>query len=366
MRTPATSPDAVTTGMLSAITGSCASRGSTTHARALQRAACSRPPATKRAATTAALRAWRARDRDARPGSPARGQDVAGRVGQQQAGEPRPQPLLLRQRQRAAGGERLIAARRRSGVRRRRAAPTRARRRCRRRGGRPAARGRRAPRWRRARRPGRTGRPDRARAGPAGSPPAGRAGGTAACAAAAARPGRPASAGAASGPGRPAASSARTTLSRPDSDCPAAARVISVASWPEQPSDADDQHRDAEDDPVAEAGEDRDPAAPGQERHRQHFGDGEQGDERRLRLPGGPGGGDEPGQRAPPGAGDQADEHREHPVQAQRVAVGQLDAGREQAVADQAGHQAEGQEAEERPSKRSVSGGRRGGRGRHA
>ena len=44
-----------------------------------------------------------------------------------------------------------------------------------------------------------------------------------------------------------------------------------------------------------------------------------------------------------------------------------LIAGREQAVVDQARDQAEGQEAQERPSTRSVAGGgRKGGRGRHA
>ena len=58
-------------------------------------------PATKRAATAGA----RARPRDA---SPAPASTRPAGIGQQQAGESRPQPLLLRQRQRAAGGERLI------------------------------------------------------------------------------------------------------------------------------------------------------------------------------------------------------------------------------------------------------------------
>ena len=74
------------------------------------------------------------------------------------------------------------------------------------------------------------------------------------------------------GPGQPATSSASTTLRRPESDCPAAARVISVASCPSSRPTPDDQHRDADDDPVAEAGQHRHPAAPGQQRDRQHLG----------------------------------------------------------------------------------------------
>ena len=102
MRTPATSPDAVTTGMLSAMTGSCASRGSTTTPGALQRAAGhGRGDEARGDERRAAARAAAGHVAGA-------GQHVARRVGQQQAGEPRPQPLLLRQRQRAADGERLI------------------------------------------------------------------------------------------------------------------------------------------------------------------------------------------------------------------------------------------------------------------
>ena len=49
-----------------------------------------------------------------RRGDPSGGsQDVAGRVGQQQAGEPRPEPLLLRQRQRRARTARADPVRRR-------------------------------------------------------------------------------------------------------------------------------------------------------------------------------------------------------------------------------------------------------------
>ena len=105
MRTPATSPDGVTTGMLRAITGSGASRGSTTTP---DRCSVRRftAGATKRAATGAP-----AAPREVGATAPARGQHVARRVGQQQAGESRPEPLLLRQRQRPAGGDWLIAAR---------------------------------------------------------------------------------------------------------------------------------------------------------------------------------------------------------------------------------------------------------------